>query len=268
LRTATEQMLLSWEADAAWMYLPWEVLRAERMAARRAAAPCEGSTAAAKALRRFRLADYGVSFGYMNCITCTQETAERDGGRTVRALLDAVAEGAGIARSDPRRAAELDDVPGWIRTGGAAGCVLRVRRQLAHGRGRGRVPRRLSEGPRHGREIRCIGAARERRATLSSSPVHSRPAPAATPATAPRAGGPLRVAPCVGVAVDPVRQRRRRPSRVDVHDGQGSSGSHGGRGFSFHTHRPPPAAPGSAPPPAGIRTPCAPAAALPRVNPC
>ena len=107
LRTATEQMLLSGEADAAWMYLPWEVLRAERTAARRAAAPSEGSPAAAKALRRFRLADYGVSFGYMNCITCTQETAERDGGRTVRALLDAVAEGAGIARSDPRRAAEL-----------------------------------------------------------------------------------------------------------------------------------------------------------------
>ena len=106
LRMTTEQMLLSGEADAAWIYLPWEVLRAERVA-RRANDLKGGPKDGLPMLRCFRLADYGVNFGYMNCITCTRETAEKDGGRTVRALLDAVAEGAEIARSDPRRAAEL-----------------------------------------------------------------------------------------------------------------------------------------------------------------
>ena len=115
LRMTTEQMLLSGEADCAWLYLCWEVVRAERAAkAVREAKISAGhgelvgvAAAGMPLLRTFRLADYGIRFGYMNCITCTLETAAADGGRTVCALLDAVAEGAAIARSDPRRAAAL-----------------------------------------------------------------------------------------------------------------------------------------------------------------
>ena len=105
LRMTTEQMLLSGEADCAWLYLCWEVVRAERAAkAVREAKISAGhgelvgvAAAGMPLLRTFRLADYGIRFGYMNCITCTLETAAADGGRTVCALLDAVAEGAAIA---------------------------------------------------------------------------------------------------------------------------------------------------------------------------
>ena len=115
LRMTTEQMLLRGEADCAWLYLCWEVVRAERAAkaAREAemsegyGEPGGGAPAGMPLLRIFRLAEYGVRFGYMNCITCTSETAAADGGRAISALLDAVAEGAAIARSDPSKAAAL-----------------------------------------------------------------------------------------------------------------------------------------------------------------
>lgn len=81
----------SGEADCAWQYVTWEVLRASR---------------AGKTFSLFKLRDYGVNFGYMNCIATTTALC-RDQPNIVVDFLDAVREGAEFAARDPAAAAQM-----------------------------------------------------------------------------------------------------------------------------------------------------------------
>ena len=91
LRTSTESMLRDGSCDAAWQYLPWEVLRLE---------------AQGVGLRCFRLADFGVAFGYMSSIAVTREMA-KSRPELVRRFVEAVAEGTRLAAQDPDAAARM-----------------------------------------------------------------------------------------------------------------------------------------------------------------
>lgn len=91
MRTSTEAMLLDGLCDAAWQYLTWEVLRAQRAGVR---------------VRAFRLADFGVAFGYMNSIAVTRALVDAEPG-LVRLIVEAVAEGSSVAATDPDAAARL-----------------------------------------------------------------------------------------------------------------------------------------------------------------
>lgn len=91
MRMDTDTALLAGVSDCAWQYLTWEVLRSSR---------------AGKTLAIFPLADYGVKFGYMNCITTTRQLCQ-DNPDVVRGVLDAVREGAEMAVRDPQAAAQM-----------------------------------------------------------------------------------------------------------------------------------------------------------------
>lgn len=81
----------SGQADCAWQYITWEVLRASR---------------AGKHFSLFKLRDYGINFGYMNCIATT-ETLCREKPSIVADFLDAVREGAELAAQNPAAAAKM-----------------------------------------------------------------------------------------------------------------------------------------------------------------
>lgn len=88
LRTKTEDMLLANEADCAWMYLPWEVLRAKE---------------AGIALRCFPIQDY-ASFGPMNMVCVKRDALDP---QLIRSLIAAIQQGARIARDSPAVAAMI-----------------------------------------------------------------------------------------------------------------------------------------------------------------
>jgi len=89
MRMESDVALHTGEADCAWQYETWEVLRAKRQG---------------KALNVFRLRDFGVKFGYMNCITAKAGSMSDE---VIRTFLDAVREGAEYAVRDPTAAANL-----------------------------------------------------------------------------------------------------------------------------------------------------------------
>jgi NitT/TauT family transport system substrate-binding protein len=81
--------VLGHEADATWVFEPWEGLLAER---------------AGTPLRGFSLHEYGVPYGYTPLVLAHPDTlAERP--TAVRAVLDAAARGYRAAAEDPERAA-------------------------------------------------------------------------------------------------------------------------------------------------------------------
>jgi NitT/TauT family transport system substrate-binding protein len=81
--------LLSGEADATWVFVPWEGLQAER---------------AGVALVTFPLEEYGVPYGYTPTLVAHPETL-REEGDVVRAFLRAAAAGHRDAAADPEWAA-------------------------------------------------------------------------------------------------------------------------------------------------------------------
>ena len=88
LRTNTEDMLLDEQAECAWMYLPWEVLRAKR---------------AGIELRCFPIQDH-VQFGPMNMIVVRKGGIEP---QLIKDLVTAIQEGARIAKEEPKTAASI-----------------------------------------------------------------------------------------------------------------------------------------------------------------
>jgi len=92
-RPQTEELLLQGHVDCAWMYRPWEILRARR---------------AGLSLREFRPRQCGVPFGYMNTVVVSRSLVSSPTGKqTVRMLLAAAADGAAWAVADPARAGRL-----------------------------------------------------------------------------------------------------------------------------------------------------------------
>jgi len=82
--------LLSGEADATWVFVPWEGVQAER----------DGID-----LHTFGLDDYGVPYGYTPVLLAHPETIETDAG-TLSAFLDATRRGYEFAATNPEAAAE------------------------------------------------------------------------------------------------------------------------------------------------------------------
>lgn len=92
-RPDTEGLLLEGSVDCAWMYRPWEVLRARKRSI---------------GLRQFRPPECGVPFAYMNTLVISKARVAGLAGRDMlRRFLSAAAEGAAWAAADPRRAGRL-----------------------------------------------------------------------------------------------------------------------------------------------------------------
>jgi hypothetical protein len=96
LRTQTEMNLIEGHVDCAWLYRPWEVLRARR----------QGVT-----MHEMVPAEWGVPFGYMNNLIAlrsrvTRELADGTTGVLVR-FLKALVRGGASVTEDPRDAAGL-----------------------------------------------------------------------------------------------------------------------------------------------------------------
>lgn len=93
VRPETETLLLDDKVDCVWMYRTWEVLRAAK---------------AGIELREFVPGEYGVPFGYMNCIVASKEYLNSvDGAKTMRDFLFAVKKGAQFASEHPQEAAQI-----------------------------------------------------------------------------------------------------------------------------------------------------------------
>jgi NitT/TauT family transport system substrate-binding protein len=83
--------LLAGEADATWVFMPWEGVQAER----------DGVD-----LHAFRLDDYGVPYGYTP-VMLARPTAIREEAETLSRFLDATRRGYESAAADPVEAAAL-----------------------------------------------------------------------------------------------------------------------------------------------------------------
>lgn len=92
-RPETELLLLENKVDCVWMYRTWEVLRAED---------------AGISLREFVPGNFGVPFGYMNCVIASKVyLATTEGQDTMRKFLSAASKAAVFVADNPEDAARI-----------------------------------------------------------------------------------------------------------------------------------------------------------------
>jgi ABC-type nitrate/sulfonate/bicarbonate transport system substrate-binding protein len=95
MRTETEMLLIEGHVDCAWMYRPWEVLRAARRGVK---------------LHEMVPGEWGVPFGYMNTLVAPRSQVEQqvaEGAGWLARFLRAVVKGGVSVVEDPRDAAQL-----------------------------------------------------------------------------------------------------------------------------------------------------------------